>query len=161
MCKVRPFERDIGLEGLAIRVRGIVVDKGYILAADSIGLEIKLGTTHIGMDEKGKFAVLEKGEQLEADGSIVKVESYSEEPFPGTQVAFSRLEISVTMVASDKTVQTHERICRLANVDSGRVNLIVPPDWSFSVYFDSFGNVEGASSSMKGPADPDQLKPEE
>lgn len=147
MYKGRPFERDIGLEGQAIRVRGIVADEGYILAVDALGLEIKLGTTQFGMDEKGKFAVLEKGEQLESDGSMVKIEPYSEEPFPGADVALSRLEISVTMVGSDKAVQVHEGICRLANIDPGKVNLIVPHEWSFSVYFDSFGNVEGSGHS--------------
>ena len=97
---------DIGLEDRTIRVRGIVTDKDYILASDSIGLEIKLGTSHIGMDEKGKFAVLEKYEQIERDGSIVKVEPYSEELVPNTDILSSGVEISVTMVAFDKTRQT-------------------------------------------------------
>jgi hypothetical protein len=155
MYKVRPFERDIGIEGQAIRVRGIVADKGYILAVDAFGLEIKLGTTQFGMDEKGKFAVLEKGEQLVSDGSIVvEIEPYSEEPYMDTHFAPSGLEISVKMVASDKTVQAHEGICRSAGVDLGQVNLLVPHDWSFSVYFDSVGNVEGAGHSGL-------LKPEE
>jgi hypothetical protein len=143
MCKVRPFERDIWLEDRTIRVRGIVTNKGYILAADSVGLEIKLSATHTGMDEKGKFAVLEEGEQLKSDGSIVKVEQYSEEPFPGTDFAPSGLEISVTMVASDKTKQTYEDIFRSDNIDPGKVNLIVPNEWSFSIYYNSVGNVDG------------------
>ena len=96
------------------------------------------------MDEKGKFAVLEEREDLESNGSIVRIEPYSEEPFPDTNVASSGLKISVTMRASDKTVQAHERICGLANVDPGQVNLIVPPDWSFSVYFNWAGNVDGS-----------------
>ena len=154
MYKVRPFERDIGLEGQAIRVRGIVADKGYILAVDALGLEVKLGTPQFGMDEKGKFAVLEEGEQLEFDESIVKIEPFSEEPYEGTHFAPSGLKISVMMVASDKTVQVHEGICRLANIDPNKVNLIVPHEWSFSVYFDSFGNVEGSGHSGL-------LKPEE
>ena len=145
MCKVRSFERDIWLDNRTVRARGIVTDRGYILAVDSIGLEIGLSASQIGMDEKGKFAVLEKGEHLISDGSIVvEIEPYSEEPYPDTHFSPSGLEISVKMVASDKTVQAHEGICRSAGVDPGQVNLIVPHDWSFSVYFDWVGNVEGA-----------------
>ena len=71
MCKVRSFERDIWLDNRTVRARGIVTDRGYILAVDSIRLEIGLSASQIGMDEKGKFAVLEKGEHLISDGSIV------------------------------------------------------------------------------------------
>ena len=144
MCKVRSFERDVWVDDRPVRARGIVTSKGYILASDSIGLEVKLAATQIGMDERGGFAVLEKGEQLQSDGSVVTIEPYSEEPYPDTHFAPSGLKISVAKIASDETVQVHEGICRLANVDPGKVNLIVPHDWSFSVYFNRVGDVDGS-----------------
>lgn len=137
-CKVRPFERNIGFGDQTIRVRGVVGDNGYILAADSIGFEIKLRTLEIGRDEKGQFAVLEKGEDVRRDGAIVKVE-------PGD----SGLEISVAKVAPDETIHMAQEVCRLNHVDPGAVNLIVPNDWSISVFFDRAGNIDGSACSLK------------
>ena len=96
-----------------------------------IQLEVRLFLSQVGRDEKGEFVFLKRGEWLESDGAIVKVQQKDE----GT-------EISVTVVASDETVEVLERICAQGNVDPRKANLIVPNDRSFSICFGRTGNVE-------------------
>ncbi len=146
MWKVRSFERDIPLEDSTIRVRGIVMNQGYILAVDSVGIEVKIGASEFGKDERGEYAVLESGEWFGCNGSVVKIEPSSEEPYPGTNFTPSGLKLSVMMPSSDKTVQAHEETCCRANIDLNKVNLFVPNGWSSSIYYNCVGNADGVAS---------------
>ncbi|MEX2491983.1 MAG: hypothetical protein WD425_09510 [Nitrospirales bacterium] len=140
--KVRPFEENLEVSSSVYQVRGIIDCNRFVIT--SVLLRIEVETSEIGKDEKGPFAILTELEYIEPDGTLLSVEHEGSESWSDGYKDRHGLIISKAKPVSSKTIGDLEvhAVCHTGYLPSA-MNLIVPPEWSFSVYFNSIGNFDG------------------
>lgn len=143
--KVRPFERDLEVSGPTYRVRGTIESNRFVITSVLIRIEVEI--SEIGEDDTGPFVILTERECVEPDGTLLSVEHESSEPWPDGYKPEPGLVISKAKPAPSSTRGDIEvqAVCLTGYLPSA-MNLIVPHEWSFSVYIDSMGNIDGISA---------------
>lgn len=144
--KVRPFERDLEVSGSAYRVRGSIESNRFVITSVLIRIEVEV--SEIGEDDRGSFVILTERECVEPDGTLLSVEHEGSDPWPDGYKPRPGLVITKAKPAPSSTRGDIEvkAVC-LTGYLPNAMNLIVPHEWSFSVYFDSMGNIDGIGAS--------------
>lgn len=133
--KVRPFAEQIeGTHpGMTLDMRGFVRGDTFVVAV--LHREFELRARAIDADERGAYALLDESEQRLDFGALLRIAAeYEPDTPPGGEIEivwerFSRAR--------------WEAAARAQGIDPDRVNLIVPPQRSVSVYFDADGTLNG------------------
>lgn len=149
--KVRPFERIIERFGSApaIRASGQIVKHRFALHIDAA--VYPLPTVGTGTDKWGDYALIQTGEMDLGDGFTLRISGEYDEDSPGAEPG---CEISLERRGDPRKARA---ALDREGIDPSSVNLLVPPEASVSVYFNSLGLVDGGGS-LSPAVDPDELQ---
>lgn len=142
---VRPFHEFIEHgEGRPVSELRGRIERGRFMVV-FMGEQISLATVASGSDKFGQYARVHEGELSFANGFRLRVEVDPEEPFmPGEKPSLGCHIMVYTGGRSDSALQA---VLQATGLDPKSFNLLTPHEKSFSVYFNSAGNVNGRGSS--------------
>ena len=134
--KVRPFNTMLD----DVLAEGIIEGNSFVCRF--YGNSFVVGTTKIGEDKRGSYALIEEVERPECFGYTFKVEPDYDEDFPpGCRISLFR----------DKTDSVRAQV-REHDIDPDSVNLVGTVTESIAVYFDFDGKENGSSRSEQVPS---------
>lgn len=147
--RIRPFRQHIerGASTPTLEMVGRI--EGSRAIVEAVGQRVELATVEVGEDERGPYAVVSESEQPLPDGFRLVAEVELEEDSPPGGHINLRLEGRHREVAKEEL--------RRRGIDPDSVNLLVPAERSYSVYFDCDGNINGDGSSYASDLRPPKL----
>lgn len=138
--KIRPFEEyfESAPQKPAVVMTGRVEEGAFVVTA--LGRAVRLAVEEVGADERGSYAILadEQTLQVVGDFRLEVLHEYDEDL--GASGAELRL------VCDREALLMATAAARAQGINTEKINLIVPPDAVYSVYFNGDGIRDGRAA---------------
>ena len=144
--KFRAFEELLQVPGTpnVWKVSGTIADGTFVVSVTPLNMTVSIVADDVDEDDWGTFAMLHSHQQDLVDGWVLRIEfncdklDVNDPEEPGAALSF--------LIPGDRS--TYTAAAARQGVDPAKVNLIVPIQAGFTIYFNSEGKVDGYSGPI-------------